>query len=112
MANYEVINGVCVIPEGTVSLCEGDITDRLELKELILPDSLIYIQNNALKGCTNLKYITLPATAEKTFYYVAPRGLCRIEDAHPYKLLFSVLVNGGFCVHLREDDSDRWHHWD
>ena len=64
MAQYEIKDGVGIIPEGTTELeykdWNGAFEDCIELTSIIIPNSVMVIGNNAFKGCTGLTSIVLP----------------------------------------------------
>ena len=64
MAEYEIIDGVGIIPEGT-TIVEGDFLqsafeDYESLKSVVIPDSVKEIGDSAFQGCTGLSSIVIP----------------------------------------------------
>ena len=111
MAKYEIIDGVCRIPQGTVVLENGALKDCKELKELIIPRSLTYIECDALIGCENLKKITLPPSVVELKLWGRRREYS-ISDSRPFSLDFKYLTVEGLALELISEESDRsWSDW-
>ena len=61
MKRFEIINGKCVIPEGTDYIEDYEFYCSDDLREVVFPESLSSIGREAFKGCWNLREIHLPA---------------------------------------------------
>ena len=60
MEEYEIKDGVGIIPEGTVNIGMYAFKEREELREVIIPDTVVEIETNAFKGCVNLEKVIFP----------------------------------------------------
>ena len=65
MAQYEIKDGVGIIPQGTTiipdsAFSEQKWSDSKELKSIVIPDSITRIGDCAFFGCENLTSIVLP----------------------------------------------------
>ena len=65
MAEYEIKDGVGIIPEGTTEIGPRAFEKCTELKSIVIPDSVTELSWSAFEGCTNLKCIVLSKTLKK-----------------------------------------------
>ena len=61
MKRFEIIDGKCVIPEGTDYIKDYEFHCSFDLREVVFPESLSSIGRGAFMGCWNLREIHLPA---------------------------------------------------
>ena len=59
MADFEIKNGVGIIPEGTTKLDWSSFEKCTELTSIVIPDSVTEISGSAFKGCPNLASIVV-----------------------------------------------------
>ena len=59
MANFEIKDGVGIIPEGTTKLDWSSFEKCTELTSVVIPDSVTEISGSAFKGCPNLASIVV-----------------------------------------------------
>lgn len=59
MAQFEISDGVAIIPEGTTVIGRGAFQDCTSLKSITIPESVNEIESYAFDGCTSLKSITI-----------------------------------------------------
>ena len=59
MADFEIKNGVGIIPEGTTKLDWSSFEKCTELTSVVIPDSVTEISGSAFKGCSNLTSIVV-----------------------------------------------------
>ncbi len=61
------------VPAGVKSLAYGAFNDAVNLESIVLPESLIEIENEVFLGCTKLKSIVIPnsvtSIGDSAFYY-------------------------------------------
>ena len=92
MANFEIKDGVAVIPEGT-QVIAWEFRNRKDLVEVTLPEGLREIKGDAFEGCINLKSIHIPASVKKI-------------GSHPCKgcvsLVSITVAEGNTCYDSRE----------
>ena len=111
MAKYEIIDGGCIIPQGTTIIEHGAFKNCNDLVKVVIPDSVTWINPMAFFGCTNLKEIVLPKSV-KDIEYNDPHGVFSISESKPFPLLIPNLVNKGFSVQLSEDREEMsWRDW-
>ena len=108
MGNFEIKNGICIIPEGVKTIGYKAFMDCLELKIVVFPDSLERIEHFAFFGCTNLTEVVLPDTVED-LRFRDQRGVFESIQGKPFNSLIKNLVEEGYSVRLKEDPL---HHWD
>ena len=65
MAQYEIKNGVGIIPQGTTTIHDSAFSiqewlDSKELESIVIPESVTRIGDCAFFGCENLTSIVLP----------------------------------------------------
>lgn len=65
MAEFEIKDGVGIIPEGTTKIKNDAFKDRTDLKSIIIPDSVKEIGGCAFEGCTCLTDIFIPDSVTK-----------------------------------------------
>ena len=65
MAEYEIKNGVGIIPEGTVQIDSYAFQDCVDITSVTIPESVTKISWNAFDGCSALKNIVLPESLTK-----------------------------------------------
>ena len=96
MADYEIKNGIGIIPEGTTNMSScafsAKVNDNaLELQSICIPDSVQEIGSLAFEGCKNLAKVEIPDSVKKiwgsAFKYCEklseiklPKGLEKICD--------------------------------
>ena len=59
-ANPDLVKGKCEVKLGTLGIAVGGFYDCVNLTNLVLPNSLKYINDNAFDDCTGLSEINLP----------------------------------------------------
>ena len=65
MAEFEIKDGVAIIPEGTTEIGEWFFArDYLSLKSVTIPESVKDIGVGAFRWCTALESITLPESVK------------------------------------------------
>ena len=70
MADFDIKDGVGIIPEGTTDIPgKKAFSRKLELKNITIPDSVIKIGLSAFYQCANLADIELPDTIQKIASY-------------------------------------------
>lgn len=69
MADFDIKDGVGIIPEGTTDIPGKAFSRKLELKNITIPDSVIKIGLSAFYQCANLADIELPDTIQKIASY-------------------------------------------
>ena len=65
MAEYEIKNGVGIIPEGTTEIKMYAFRDCEELSSVLIPDSVQEIRDSAFSSCLGLKSIVIPNSVTK-----------------------------------------------
>ena len=70
MANFEVKDGVAVIPEGTTEIGAYAFEGCKDLTSIVIPDSVKDIYQYAFNGCTSLTSIVIPAATSNIFYEI------------------------------------------
>ena len=60
MAQFEIKDGVAIIPDGTTEIGFGAFKGCTSLKSITIPESVTEIGGYAFDGCTSLKSITIP----------------------------------------------------
>ncbi len=111
MAKYEIVDGVCKIPQGTIVIESGAFKDNKELRELVIPRSLTYIDYDALLGCENLERITLPSSVKELKMWGRRREFS-LSDFYPFNLDFKHFTVDGFALELVSEDKERsWSDW-
>ena len=60
MAEYEIKDGVAIIPEGTKIIESYAFKNCEELKSIVIPKSVEVIKHRAFSGCKGLKSIVIP----------------------------------------------------
>ena len=60
MAQYEIKDGVGIIPEGTVEIGMYAFEGCEDLTKVVIPDSVAEIGTCAFSGCINLEDVILP----------------------------------------------------
>lgn len=60
MAEYEVKNGVGIIPEGTKILESYAFKNCEELKSIVIPGTVEVIEHRAFSGCKGLTNVVIP----------------------------------------------------
>ena len=65
MAEYEIKNGVGIIPEGTVKIDPYAFQDCRDLTSVTIPESVTEILWNAFDGCSALTSVVLPKSLTK-----------------------------------------------
>ena len=60
MADFEIKNGVAVIPEGTTTIGEFAFKDCSSLQSIAIPEGVTKIDESAFYGCSSLQSITIP----------------------------------------------------
>ena len=64
MANYEIIDGVAILPEGIEMIEARAFFDCKDLKRVVIPQWVRRIGENAFWGCKNLEVVVLPEWLE------------------------------------------------
>ena len=59
MAEYEIKDGVCIIPKGTTEIPYWAFDGCSELNEVVIPASVTQIHSNAFSDCTALEKIVV-----------------------------------------------------
>ena len=59
MADFEIKDGVGIIPDGTTKLDWSSFEKCTELTSIVIPDSVTEISGSAFKGCSNLTSIVV-----------------------------------------------------
>lgn len=82
MSQFEIIDGVAVIPEGTQHIAMHAFKDCTELERVVLPEGIKTIGSGAFRGCSSLNSIELPEGLEK----IDSRAFKRLffSSQHPY----------------------------
>lgn len=65
MTEYDIKDGVAIIPESVNKIGYRAFEDCKELKSVVLPDSVTIIERSAFSGCTELTHITIPNSVTK-----------------------------------------------
>ena len=65
MADFEIKNGVAIIPEGTTMIEEGAFSECTSLVDITIPESVTEIGRCAFFCCTSLESITIPKSVTK-----------------------------------------------
>ena len=60
MANFEVNNGIAIIPEGTTTIEAQAFENCIELKSVVIPEGVTEIGYKAFCGCSSLRSIEIP----------------------------------------------------
>ena len=60
MADFEIKNGVAVIPEGTTTIGEDAFEGCTSLQSITIPDGVTEIGESAFWCCSSLESITIP----------------------------------------------------
>ena len=111
MAKYEIVDGVCKIPQGTIVIKSGAFKDCKELRELVLPRSLRNIEYDALLGCENLKKITLSSSVKELRLW-GRRRVYSLSDFYPFSLDLKHFTVEGLALELIGEDTERsWRDW-
>ena len=93
MAEYEIKDGVAIIPEGTKIIESYAFKNREELKSIVIPKSVEVIEHRAFSGCKGLKSIVIPdsvTTIEAWVFekcislseIVIPASVTKLGDVH------------------------------
>ena len=61
MAQFEIKDGVAIIPEGTTEIGGWAFCDRTSLKSITIPESVTKIEESAFNDCSALTAIYVPA---------------------------------------------------
>ena len=69
MADFEIKDGVGIIPEGTTKLDWSSFEKCTELTSIVIPDSVTKIEDSAFEDCTGLTSIVIPKTIKKMGYF-------------------------------------------
>lgn len=64
MADFEVKDGIAVIPEGTVNIVMYAFEGREDLMKVVIPDSVVEIGTCAFRNCINLELVILPESLQ------------------------------------------------
>ena len=64
MTEYEIKDGVAIIPEGTTIIEKCTFLFNTDLTSIVIPDSVTEIEEQAFRGCTGLTSIYIPASVE------------------------------------------------
>ena len=75
MVEFEIKDGVAIIPEGTTVIAERAFEGRADLTGIRLPSSLRTIQSFAFRDCTGLTSIDFPLNLKEIGKY-AFAGCC------------------------------------
>lgn len=85
---FEIINGKCVIPYGVTEIDACEFFDCLELREIVFPDSLEVIGNQAFGYCNNLKGIRIPKSVQSinssAFRSCSQLDRIEVDEENPY----------------------------
>ena len=73
MAQFEIKDGVAVIPEGTATLENGVFMNCVALQSVVIPESVTEIGGCAFQGCSALQSIVIPGSVTKI-------GTCAFEN--------------------------------
>ena len=65
MAEYEIKDGVGIIPEGTTRIPYESFKDCKELTKVVIPNTVTTIDKSAFSGCTGLTSIVIPDSVTK-----------------------------------------------
>ena len=65
MKNFEIKNGIAVIPQGTKEIEHFAFNECAELKSVIIPEGVTGIGVMAFRNCTNLAHIVIPNSVKK-----------------------------------------------
>jgi hypothetical protein len=71
MTQFEIKDGVAVIPEGTTEIGMFAFSNCTSLKSIVIPQGVTNIDDCAFEGCTSLTTVTLPVgvkTIESTAF--------------------------------------------
>ena len=77
MAEYEITDGLGIIPEGTAYIVENAFKGCKKLTSIVIPDSVTEIGYNAFKGCTGLTTASVlgPMLFSLEDYYLRSTGV-------------------------------------
>lgn len=67
MAQFEVKDGVGIIPEGTTVMKDDGFKDCTELTSVVIPESVTDIYNRCFENCYNLSRIEVAAGNKDLF---------------------------------------------
>ena len=67
MAEYEIKDGVGIIPEGTTRIPYESFKDCKELTKVVIPNTVTTIDKSAFSGCTNLTSIVIPDSVTRIY---------------------------------------------
>lgn len=65
MAQFEIKDGVAIIPEGTTEIGNYAFHGCTSLESITIPKSVTVIGDSAFNGCTSLTTLTLPTAVKK-----------------------------------------------
>ena len=65
MAQFQIKNGVAIIPEGTTKFGSGAFRGCTSLTSIAIPASVTEIEWGAFKNCSSLESVTIPESVTK-----------------------------------------------
>lgn len=65
MAQFEIRDGVAIIPKGTMTIRHRAFSGCKELQSVVIPESVLEIGKEAFSDCSSLESITIPESVTK-----------------------------------------------
>ena len=70
MADFEIKDGVAIIPEGTTEIRRWALNNCTDLKSVVIPEGVTKIGDRAFSNCTNLTSVVIPESVKEIEPYV------------------------------------------
>lgn len=70
MADFEIKDGVAIIPEGTTKIGRWALNNCTDLKSVVIPEGVTKIGDRAFSNCTNLTSVVIPESVKEIEPYV------------------------------------------
>ena len=86
MAQFEIKDGVAIIPDGTTEIEWGAFKNCSSLESVTIPESVTKIGIGVVDGCTSLVAINVPAKRSHNYkWYLRPIVYDKIVELAPEK---------------------------